>query len=105
LENLEELQVLAPPVKKLPKSGPSHGNYKYGGRKNPSRATVGVRGKDKNPRKKGEAHGNWKGGDGRTRDYDSKKYSAWKEAVLRRHNFCCVVTGATKDLACHHINS
>lgn len=57
-ENLEESQGLVPAVRKLPKSGPSHGNYKYGGRKNPSRATVGVRGKDKTPRKRGEAHRN-----------------------------------------------
>ena len=66
---------------------------------------IAKRGKDKTPRKKGEAHGNWKGGDSRTRDYDSLKYNAWKEAVLKRYNFRCIVTGATKDLACHHLNS
>jgi hypothetical protein len=55
--------------------------------------------------KKGEAYGTWKGRDSRTCDYDSLKYSAWKEAVLRRYNFRCIVTGVTKDLVCHHINS
>jgi len=89
----ESDEVSASPARRIPKSGPTHGNWKGGGRKNPSRMTVGVRGKDKNPRKKGKDHGNWRGGDSRTRDYDSLKYGAWKEAVLRRCNFHCVVTG------------
>lgn len=76
----EQASGNSPDVRKLKKSGSGH-------------------------RKKGEAHGNWKGGDSRTRDYDPLKYSAWKETVLRRHNFRYIVTGATKDLACHHINS
>nr|YP_004581369.1 Putative site-specific DNA endonuclease [Schizomeris leibleinii]AEH05421.1 Putative site-specific DNA endonuclease [Schizomeris leibleinii] len=64
-----------------------------------------VRGKDKKPRKKGKEHGNWKHGLGKTREYDSEKYAAWKEAVLRNCNFRCLVTGKTDKLNCHHLNS
>lgn len=64
-----------------------------------------TRGKDIQPRKRGYQHGNWKHGFGKTRDWDTTKYSAWKEAVLRNGYFCCFVTGQTTNLTCHHLNS
>ncbi len=63
------------------------------------------RGKDKKPRKNVEEHGNWKHGFGKSRSYDTKKYAAWREAVLRNGNFRCFVTNETKNLNCHHLNS
>ncbi len=63
------------------------------------------RGKDKKPRKRGEEHGNWKHGFGKSRPYDTEKYAAWKEAVLRRGKYCCLVTNQTTNLTCHHLNS
>ncbi len=66
-----------------------------------------TRGKDKKPRKKGEDHGNWKHGFGKSRPYDTEKYNAWKEAVLRNGNFRCFISisGEDKNLNCHHLNS
>nr|YP_009629575.1 hypothetical protein [Chlorococcum tatrense]AYQ94359.1 hypothetical protein [Chlorococcum tatrense] len=103
LPSVENLQQR--PILKTPKSGPSHGNWKHGKSRNVSKMTVGVKGKDKKPRKSGEQHGNWKHGEGKTRGYDSLKYAAWKEGVLMRFNFRCIVTGEKTDLACHHLKS
>lgn len=64
-----------------------------------------VRGKDKKPRKRGEEHGNWKHGFGKSRPYDTEKYRGWKEAVLINDDFCCFVTGEKEELACHHLGS
>jgi hypothetical protein len=62
------------------------------------------RGKDVRPRKKGEAHGNWRHGCGKSRSYDPTQYAAWKEAVLKNGGFCCLVTGKTNNLTCHHLD-
>lgn len=43
-----------------------------------------VRGPDKKPRKSGAAHGNFKHGFGKTRNYDYKRYHAFLLAVKRR---------------------
>jgi hypothetical protein len=61
------------------------------------------RGKDRNPRATGEAHGNYVHGLGRTRDWDSSKYAAWKQGVLQKYGFACIVTGDTTHLQCHHM--
>ena len=62
------------------------------------------RGKDKSPRVCGILHGNWVHGFGKTRNYDSKKYNAWKSGVLQLYNFRCIISKPTIDLECHHLN-
>ena len=61
------------------------------------------RGKDKSTRVSGKDHGNWVHGTGKTRDYDPKKYSAWKNGVLKLYNWRCIVSGSQTDLECHHV--
>lgn len=51
------------------------------------------RGPDKKPRKRGSNHKNYKHGLGKSRDYDPLRYSAWKQGVLQKDNFCCFITG------------
>lgn len=65
----------------------------------------GVRGPDKKLRKHGPDHALYVHGFGKSREYDPKKYTSWKEGVLRAGGFRCLVTGKTKDLTCHHLNS
>ncbi len=72
---------------------------------NPSVISKPKRGKDKKPRKKGTEHGNWIHGKGKSRPYDSARLSAWKEAVLKKNNYQCFVTGEKKNLVAHHLNS
>lgn len=64
-----------------------------------------TRGKDKKPRVSGQEHKNWIHGKGKTRDYDPQAYAIWKECVLRKYNFKCMITNAVTNLACHHLNS
>lgn len=61
------------------------------------------RGKDKNPRPTGKAHGNFVHGQGKTREWDSAKHAAWKQGVLQKYHFACIVTGKTTHLQCHHM--
>lgn len=79
----------------------------------PSRSTLwrrqhrpgpGVRGPDRSLRRRGREHGNWIHGEGHSRNMDSPEYRAWQEGVYARCSFCCVLTGATSDLVCHHLN-
>lgn len=63
---------------------------------------VGVQTK---PRKSEPAHGLYKHGKGKSRDYDPKLLSAWKEAVLRQYNFKCFISQETKNLEAHHLES
>lgn len=64
------------------------------------------RGPDKKPRKSGKEHGNYVHGRGKTRDYNSKLYSAWGQGVLQKDDFRCFITGETDSakLECHHLN-
>jgi len=52
-----------------------------------------------------ELHPAYKHGLGKTRDYDSEKYKAWITGVKQKYNFVCVITGESKNLSCHHLNS
>ena len=61
------------------------------------------RGKDKSTRVRGKDHGNWVHGNGKTRDYYPKKYSAWINGVLKLYNWRCIVSGSQNDLECHHV--
>jgi hypothetical protein len=45
------------------------------------------RGKDRNPRATGEAHGNFVHGLGKTRGWESAKHSAWKQGVFSKYGF------------------
>lgn len=63
------------------------------------------RGPDKKPRKSGPEHGLFKHGQGKTREYDPKMLSAWKEGVLRKDHLKCFITGQTRDLQAHHLES
>ncbi len=64
-----------------------------------------IRGPDQKPRKRGVEHGNYKHGFGKTRDYDSLQYSKWKQAVLLKYGYACILTGHTANLQCHHLFS
>jgi hypothetical protein len=64
------------------------------------------RGPDKKPRKSGPEHGNYIHGEGKSRPYNYKKQSAWKEGVLRRYQFSCFITKQNSGkLQCHHLES
>nr|YP_007890120.1 putative site-specific DNA endonuclease [Pleodorina starrii]AFY64390.1 putative site-specific DNA endonuclease [Pleodorina starrii] len=56
-------------------------------------------------RKRGPDHGNYKHGLGKSRDYDPLEYSKWKQAILMKYGYCCILTGQTTDLECHHLFS
>jgi hypothetical protein len=53
----------------------------------------------------GEAHPSYKHGQGKNRNYDHQKYSAWIQGVLHKCNYQCIVTGETSELACHHLEA
>lgn len=71
---------------------------------NPSSSTKrsSVRGPDKKPRKSKPDHGFYIYGKGKSRDYDPRWYTAWKEGVLQKYAFRCFLTEETDDLECHH---
>lgn len=39
----------------------------------------------------------------KTRDFDDPEYKAWRRAVRKRDNYCCVLCGARSKLQVHHI--
>jgi len=55
----------------------------------------------------GSLHGSWK--DGKSSSTFSswvknqKEYKQWREDVLKRDNYTCVISGTTTDLEAHHI--
>lgn len=53
----------------------------------------------------GPAHPSYIHGKGKSCDYEASKQAAWKEGVLHAYGFKCIVTGATKDLACQHLEA
>lgn len=53
---------------------------------------------------KGEKHPCWKGGYGREKNNQSTKDYEWKNAVKKKYNYQCVVTGKRTNLVCHHLN-
>lgn len=63
------------------------------------------RGPDKTPRKSGPEHALYVHGQGKSRSYSAKHYAAWKEGVLRKGGFRCLVTGERNNLTCHHLKS
>lgn len=40
---------------------------------------------------------------GKTREYDSERYAAWKQGVLREYSFQCFLTEKTTNLEAHHL--
>lgn len=67
-------------------------------------ANLTKRGKDQSQRIHGKNHKNWVHGFGKTRNYDSQKYSSWKIGVLKLYNFRCIISGSMTNLECHHLN-
>lgn len=65
------------------------------------------RGPEKQPRKRGPDHGNYKHGMGGNRDKDPELYAAWIEGVLKKDKFRCFISGETNKnrLCCHHLYS
>ena len=53
----------------------------------------------------GPSHRNWIHDHGKSREYDTKEYNIWKQCVLKKNNFRCIVTGKVSGLTCHHLNS
>lgn len=54
---------------------------------------------------KGKNHPRWKGGYARDKNYKSNKDYEWKNAVKKRCNYMCIVTGQKEKLVSHHIDS
>jgi len=52
----------------------------------------------------GKDHPAWKGGYGRDLKNPSTEDYAWKNGVRDLYNRKCALTGASKDLVCHHLN-
>ncbi len=59
----------------------------------PTKPNKRSRGPDKKPRKSVPENVLFKHGQGKTREYDPKMLSAWKEGVLQKNHFKSFITG------------